>query len=62
MIDFLVNRRMYYTRCVLGDLSSNAYKHGIKKHSKSSYFLEIYVGKKGLLFGTHQETSFLTNK
>jgi hypothetical protein len=63
MINFPVNRNwMSYTGNVLGDLSSNAYKHGIRNHPESSYKLEIYIGKKGLLFGTQQDTYFLTKK
>jgi hypothetical protein len=63
MINFPVNKNwMSSIGNVLGDLSSNAYKHGIRKYLKSSYNLEIYIGKKGFLCGTVQESGFLTKK
>ena len=49
-------------RGMLRDLADNAYENGIGTNHREHCFVEAYVGQKGALLGTRQNTNFLTEE
>ncbi len=51
----------YLIRNILSEITTNAYRHGVLKYLKESMLSMAYFSNKGVLLGTQQNKSFLTN-
>ena len=51
------------TGLIMAELFGNAYGHGgAETHPERTFAVEVFVGKKGILFGTEQDADFFTEE